>query len=182
MANREPGTKPQRIESTQVEALFREHNQALLGLLTVRLGSSQAAREVAQEAYVKLLNLADSSTVSHQRAYLFKIAQNLATDRLRHRAQVTKHHELHFFDEEDPTVDPERATAAHRELRFLQRALRELPPKCRHAFTLHRYQGLALSEVAAEMNLSERMVRIYVCRALAYCQSLLDERGGLTDE
>lgn len=181
MANREPSTKGQQIESTEVEALFREHNQALLRLLTVRLGSSHVAKEVAQEAYVKLLNLGDNSTVSYQRAYLFKIAQNLVTDRLRHRAQVTKYHELHFFEEEDPTVDPERATAARQELLFLQQALRQLPPKCRLAFTLHRYRGLALSEVAAEMNLSERMVRIYVGRALAYCQSLLDERGELTD-
>ena len=182
MSTSEPGTKPQHIDATDVEDLFRTHNNMLLGLLTVRLGSAQAAKEVAQEAYVKLLNLADSTVVNYQRAYLFKIAQNLATDRLRHRTHVSKHNRLDFFDEEDQSVDPERTAAARQKLQFLHQVIQELPPKCRLAFTLHRYRGLALSEVAKEMSLSERMVRIYVGRALAYCQSRSDEFEGETHD
>jgi RNA polymerase sigma-70 factor (ECF subfamily) len=44
--------------SVLIERLFREHNEALLRFLTVRLHSYQDAREVAQEAYVRLLSLA----------------------------------------------------------------------------------------------------------------------------
>jgi RNA polymerase sigma-70 factor (ECF subfamily) len=181
LANTEQTSNPKELDSDQIEYLFREHNRALLGLLTARLGCAQAAKEVAQEAYVRLLNLNGSGPVNYQRAYLFKVAQNLATDRLRHEALVTKHNLLQFFDEEDASIDPERSCAAHQEVQFLHGTLRELPPKCRLAFTMHRYQGMALSEVASEMKLSERMVRIYVGRALAYCQSRLDEHGGFSD-
>jgi len=39
-----------------VSYLFREHNRVLVGYLTARLKSEQEAKEVAQEAYVRLLH------------------------------------------------------------------------------------------------------------------------------
>jgi DNA-directed RNA polymerase specialized sigma24 family protein len=45
----------------------------------------QEAKEVAQEAYVRLLSLEDSGAVSFLRAFLFKTAANLAVDRIRSR-------------------------------------------------------------------------------------------------
>lgn len=170
-------TKAKPLKINDIEGLFREHNRLLVQLLTARLGSAQAAKDVAQEAYVKLLNLDDTRAVSHQRAYLFKVAQNLATDRLREREKVKRGQAIDFFDEEDQGADPLRSASADEELRFLKEVLQELPPKCRQAFTLHRFRGLTFAEAATEMKLSERMVRIYVARALAYCQSRLDERS-----
>src|SRR5688572_23474251 len=68
-----------------IERLFREHNESLLRFLTARLSSSQDAREVAQEAYVRLLQLDRPGAIGFLRAFLFKTAANIATDRLRHR-------------------------------------------------------------------------------------------------
>lgn len=170
------------IQADAVEDLFRRHNRLLVQLLTARLGSVQAAKEVAQEAYVRLLKLDEDQAVSHQRAYLFKIAQNLATDRLRHREKVRRSQDFEFFEEVDAAADPMRSAAADQELRFLLAVLKELPPKCQQAFRLHRFGGLSFGEVAVEMALTERMIRIYVARALAYCQSRLDEHFGEPSE
>src|SRR5688500_18677903 len=68
-----------------VTRLFREHNQALISLLTLQLRSVQDAKEVAQESYVRLLQLDRPGAASLLRAYLFRIASNLAVDRLRQR-------------------------------------------------------------------------------------------------
>ena len=73
------------LHGAAVSQLFREHNRALLGYLTVRLRSEQEAKEVAQEAYLRLLQLQEPDTSSLVREYLFKTATNLAIDRLRHR-------------------------------------------------------------------------------------------------
>ena len=175
--------KPARaIGTDEIESLFREHNRLLVQLLTSRLGSVQAAREVAQEAYVRLLKLDDTCLISHQRAYLFRIAQNLATDRLRKREKLRQSHELDVFDEVDVAADPARSVAADEEVRYLQQVLQELPPKCQRAFALHRFRGLSFAEIAEDMQLSERMIRIYVTRGLAYCQSRLDEWRNTEDE
>src|SRR5580698_6212816 len=77
--------------AARIDHLFREHNDALVRFLSARLGSYQDAREVAQEAYVRLLNLDRPGAVNFLRALLYKTAANLAIDRLRHQRLVTSH-------------------------------------------------------------------------------------------
>src|SRR5690348_5221013 len=74
-------TRPSPGES--IERLFREHNEALIRFLLPRLRSRQAALEVAQEAYVRLLSLDRPGAISYLRSFLFKTAANLSVDRLR---------------------------------------------------------------------------------------------------
>src|ERR1700756_676267 len=75
----------------RIDHLFREHNDALVRFLSARLGSYQDAREVAQEAYVRLLNLDRPGAANFLKALLYKTAANLAIDRLRHQRLVTGH-------------------------------------------------------------------------------------------
>ncbi len=80
-APQEPSESPR---ATAVARLFREHNEALVRFLALKLRSQQAAQEVAQEAYVRVLSLDKPGAVSFLRAFLFKTAANLAVDRIRH--------------------------------------------------------------------------------------------------
>src|SRR5580692_147523 len=77
--------------AARIDHLFREHNDALVRFLSARLGSYQDAREVAQEAYVRLLNLDRPGAAGFLKALLYKTAANLAIDRLRHQRLVTGH-------------------------------------------------------------------------------------------
>ncbi|MHC9084793.1 RNA polymerase sigma factor [Luteimonas sp. RIT-PG2_3] len=157
------------------ESLVRDFNQSLVRMLQLRLGSYEDAREVAQEAYAKLLNLGGTQVVSYHRAYLFRIAQNLATDLLRRRA----HTDVRVPDDldvwPDPEADPERSTAAAQVMDRLPAILAELPIKCAESFRLIRVEQLGYPEAAERLGLTERMVRIHVARALAHCQERLDE-------
>src|ERR1700679_3114699 len=51
--------------------LFRDHNRSLVLFLASRLKDIQAAHEVAQEAYVRVLQLQSPGAVSFLRSYLF---------------------------------------------------------------------------------------------------------------
>lgn len=158
----------------QIARLFSEHNESLVRFLAVRLHSVQEAKEVAQEAYVRLLSLDDSGAVSFLRAFLFKTAVNLAVDRLRSRNRQRQAMNAGWCDErrEAPTPDHEAAQAEEAEI--VGRLIGELPPKCRRAFLLHRIDGEDFSQIAKQMELSERMVRHYVLRAVLYCRAGLD--------
>ena len=57
----------------------------------------------------------------------------------------------------------------------LKQALEELPVKCRDIFVLHRVEGLSRAEIAIRMGLGERMVRLYMARALEHVRRRLDE-------
>lgn len=166
-----------------VARLFREHNQALISLLALRLHSVQDAKEIAQESYVRLLQLDRPGAASLLRAYLFRIAQNLAIDRLRQRS--VRHRsaaalEAELFDELSTHDDPERRTLASEALVFISSCLEELPPACQRAFWMHRVQGASVMEIAADLGVTDRMVRHHLARALVYCQLRL--RGASREE
>jgi RNA polymerase sigma-70 factor (ECF subfamily) len=160
-----------------IERLFREHNQALLRFLQTKLRSPQEARDVAQEAYVRLLSLHEPGAVSYLRAFLFQTAANLALDRLRRNQVHGRALQQPLFHEFVDTRTPERGVAGAQEIERLQHILRGLPPKCRRAFLLNRCYGMDFDTVAKEMGLMPRMVRTYVVRALLYCRAKMDEEA-----
>jgi RNA polymerase sigma factor (sigma-70 family) len=158
----------------RISRLFSEHNESLIQFLATRLHSVQEAKEVAQEAYVRLLSLEDSGAVSFLRAFLFKTAANLAVDRIRSRNRQRQAVDAGLCDEAREAPTPDREAASAQEVEIVRRLIGELPPKCRRAFLLHRVHGAEFSEIAEEMGLSERMVRHYVLRAVLYCRAGLD--------
>jgi RNA polymerase sigma-70 factor (ECF subfamily) len=159
----------------RIADLFRDHNRALVAFLQCRLHSISDAQEVAQEAYVRLVTMERPEQVDSLRAYLFRIASNLAVDRLRAR-QVRADHPLLAPDEDLHLAPiPERHVQATGQLQELYKALRELPAKTAHAFVMHVIDGREISAIARAMKISERMVRYHVAHALAHCRARVDE-------
>ncbi|MEP6938723.1 MAG: RNA polymerase sigma factor [Rudaea sp.] len=154
--------------------LFREHNRSLVAFLRSRLDSLAEAQEVAQEAYVRLLRLERPEQVGFLRAYLFRIAQNLAVDRLRQRSVREDAPNEELFADWLDTPLPERRALASDQLRAVREALRELPRKTATAFVLHVIEGRDFCTIAHAMHLTERMVRYHVARALGHCRARLD--------
>jgi RNA polymerase sigma factor (sigma-70 family) len=160
-------------------ALFAAHNQALLRFLNYRLKSMQEAMEVAQEAYVRMLQLDTSDGIGYLRAYLFKIAANLAADRLKSVARRERIDKLEFFVAEarhEPS--PETQIAARQEVAAILKLLDELPARCRYVFVMHRFYGHSIAEVANLMNVSVRTTQLYVERALVFCRARLQDSSG----
>lgn len=157
-----------------VSRLFAEHNRALISFLTARLHCEHEALDVAQEAYVRMLQL--DQPISFHKAYLFRIAQNLVTDRVRRRIvreRITEDDIVNFsLLQVEP--EPERQALAQLEMDEVHRRLAELPEKCRYAFVQHVFLDHSVTEVATMMNMSERMIRLYVVRGLAHCRGMLD--------
>jgi RNA polymerase sigma-70 factor (ECF subfamily) len=163
-----------REHTQQIEQLFRDHNEALIRFLLTRLRSRQEATEVAQEAYVRLLNLDEPGAVSYLRAFLFKTAANLAVDRMRRSEVHDRATGSPFFAELTDARTPERRVAASQTLHRLERLIAGMPGKRRQAFVLRCVQGMDGAAVAAELGLSARMVRQYVAEALLQCRASLD--------
>jgi RNA polymerase sigma factor (sigma-70 family) len=178
-AHRDEVAGPRESSAQAVSHLFREHNRVLVRYLTARLRSEQEAKEVAQEAYVRLLQLQQPGTPSLLRAYLFKTATNIAIDRLRHRGvQHRAEEQTELFGELSTgggdRGDPAEQLLARERAEQLLRCLQELPPACRQVVNLHRLEGMAQREVAARLGFSERMVRRYVSYAMVYCHLRLE--------
>ena len=168
------GHEPGIADPLVMERLFREHNAALLRFVAARLGSDQEAKEVAQEAYVRLLRLHQPETISYLRAFLFKTAANLALDRIRARGRRPPTRSMHEAELAVFHLSPDRQIEGEESVAVLSRALEELPVKCRKAFLLHRLDGLSRQEIGARLGIGERMVRLYLARALEHLRYRLD--------
>jgi RNA polymerase sigma factor (sigma-70 family) len=171
----EKASMPFESTSAEVSQLFREHNRMLVRYLTVRLQSAQEAKEVAQESYARLLQLQQPADPGSLRAYLFKIATNLAIDRLRHRKIQRRAEEQPVLLSELSAIsadlgDPAEQLLAREQVGQLLGYLQELPTKCQRVFKLHRLEGVPQHAVAERLGFSERMVRRYVTYAMVYCQ------------
>lgn len=156
-----------------VSRLFAEHNRALVSFLTARLHCEQEAFDVAQEAYVRMLQL--DQAISFHKAYLFRIAENLATDRIRRRIVRERLTEDDLLDHilHEP-IGPERHAVAEDELAEIQRHLADLPPRCRYAFIQHVFMDKSVKEVAVMMGVSETMARRHIVRGIEHCRNVFD--------
>jgi RNA polymerase sigma-70 factor (ECF subfamily) len=157
----------------RIAQIFREHNQSLLQFLAGRLASEQDAKEVAQEAYVRVLQLDKPEGVSFLRAFLFKTAANLAIDRVRRR-RTSETHQHYFFDLQfEPSAESRISSAEDATVTIA--ALGELPARHRAAFLLSRVDGLSTHEIAARMGVGERAIRGYLVRALLHLRTRLQK-------
>jgi len=155
----------------ELARIIEEHNRALHAFLMARgVRDEQEARDVAQEAYIRVLQLDEPAAVSFLRAYLFKTAANIAANRARDRAT---RHRIDSTDDPGEPIDglsPERHVLAEEEVSVLRRALFELPPKHRRAFVLHRFEEWDVGRIGTELAVSARTVRHYILHAALYCQ------------
>lgn len=160
--------------SARIERLFREHNDSLIRFVLARLHSEAEAHEIVQEAYVRLLKLDEPDAVSYLRAFMYRTAANLVQDRLKQRQRRDELRQLLVFEAPAPRADVDLDVDADDALAIIRQAIAEMPPKCQKAFLLHRVHEVPVAEVAKEMNLSVRMVRLYIARSLAHCREKLD--------
>lgn len=167
----DPGESHDRL----VARLYREHNEALIRFVMARVDSEQEARDVAQEAYVRMLQLDQPGTVSLLSSYLFKTAANIAIDRMRHRS--VRRRALQALGADTGvrwSVSPEELVASSENIQRIQELVEQLPPKCREAFYLHRLHDVGPAEIAVRLGVSKRMVHHYLIQAMTYLQAQLD--------
>lgn len=146
--------------------LYQAHASELHGFARRRVGR-QEAEDVVQDAYLHLLQRGTAATLDQPRAYLFRIAANLAVDFAR-KAKIRLRYTGEGFELEDTaavSANPEAAAGASMELARLHASLSKLPPLCRNAFLLNRVEGLTHAEIAGRLGVSVRTVDRFMVRA-----------------
>jgi RNA polymerase sigma factor (sigma-70 family) len=154
---------------TALAGLFQAHASELHGFARRRVGR-QEAEDVVQDAYLHLLQRGTAATLDQPRAYLFRIAANLAVDFAR-KAKIRLRYAGDGFEFDCNAVgpaNPEAAAVGAMELRRLEACLAELPPLCRDAFLLNRVEDLTHAEIAGRLGVSERTIDRYMARAGAH--------------
>lgn len=141
-----------------IDALFTRHSQGIFLSLKKRGFDTETALDLTQDAFLRALQAQPRGDAPEHsmRAYLYKIARNLGINYAR-RQGLAPMLPLDAASQASLVAregDPESIVATRQQLRLVQEVLDSLPARQRQAFILHRLEGLPISQIAAELGLS----------------------------
>lgn len=159
-------------EATLVSELFERYHEAIFAYLYRMLDDSEAAHDLTQETFLQLFRTRDRLTgVENLRAWVYRLATNLALNALKRRRRFTW---LPWRKIEDaPQTDPDPLQRLGREL-AVEQALNQLPPDYRAPLLLYSHDGFSVREIAEALGLSEGAVKTRLYRAREMFRKLYD--------
>ena len=124
--------------------------------------------DLRQEVYVRVCEAARKEIPHPAKPFVFAVARNLLVDRVR-REHVVSIETVSDLDALGVAVEepgPDRNAMARQELRRLQTALDQLPPRAREAVLLRKIEGLSYREIALRMGIGEDTVSEHLSKAM----------------
>lgn len=136
-------------DTAAFEQLYHRHKDAVYRYVLRQTGDAEAAEDVFQETWIRLIRARERYTPSARfRTYLFHIARNCFVDYLRRSRRHSQHDSV---DDHEP-LSADRpleqyidSSARHRDILA---AIGRLPTEQRDAFLLHEEAGLSVTEIA----------------------------------
>lgn len=148
---------------------YAEHHKWLCSLLRRRLGNSMDAADLAHDIYLHMFRKGHLPQACDSRRHLSHIARCKLIDLYRRRTLESGYLGELSQREELQTVSEETRALASEALEQLSSALSRQPAKARQAL-LHRLEGKAYRDIAAELNVSVSSVEKYLAAVLKCCR------------
>lgn len=138
--------------------------------LTRRLGSADLANDAVQDTWLRLNRAERVGDVGSPANYLFRIALNVARDRLKSDRRYLSAAQVEtMLDLPDETADPACIAEARSELELVERVMAELPARQRDILVAARLDGLPRPEIARRLGISLSLVEKELKQAHEYC-------------
>lgn len=156
-------------------AVLERYHRELLNFLTRQVSDRDAAADLAQESYVRVLSAQQAGlAVLDLRALLYRTARNLVIDQHR-RAEVRRHDDIDALPEEQhPSaprhLQPEEALASQQIVRAYVATIEALPARCREAFVLNVFDEMSHAQIALHMGITVSMVEKHIVRGMVACK------------
>jgi RNA polymerase sigma-70 factor (ECF subfamily) len=155
---------PMTDDPTDMHAWFLREVLPLEAALTQYLKhnwqNQASVADLLQEVYVRVYEAARRQLPSSTKSFVFATAHNLLVDRVR-REKVIPIEAVEDLEALGIAADapgPDAQVSARDELRRVQAALEQIPPRSRQAFVLFHVDGLSPREIGARMAISEKTV------------------------
>jgi RNA polymerase sigma-70 factor (ECF subfamily) len=171
----EPGTaSPNEPRGGFATAVFLRFQHSLLRYLRDLLARREDAEDVAQETYVRLVHAGElEPSEVRVRAFMFKVATNLAYDRFRQRRSRGRQDEAELAALPDEAPSPERVVALEQATAIVERTLLGLPARRRRVFLLRVSHEWSYEAIAEWLQISKRTVEREMQLALEACEQNL---------
>ncbi len=159
-----------------ISRLIVAERPSLLRFVKRITGSAASAEDVTQGLWLRAQGIADVPPIANPRAYLYRLAANLAIDHLKsetRRSQIDVEAQALLWGCEE-ALATDRAVIAGDTLARVEAAARALPEQTRRIFELHRYDGLTQRAVADRLGVSTTTVEKHMRRAMQLLSAARD--------
>jgi RNA polymerase sigma-70 factor (ECF subfamily) len=166
---------------SQILKAYLENEKGLRKYVSRLCARPQDVDDLLQETFLKGFASELKVDITHPKAFLFKVATNLALmDRRKKKAKPAEF--LEDFGGSDIVLDESQIAAdswidGRRKLALFAKAVAHLTPQCRRAFLLRRIEGLQYKQIADRMNISVSAVEKHVANGLLKCNAYLRAQG-----
>jgi RNA polymerase sigma-70 factor, ECF subfamily len=169
------------------EQLVRSYDQSVLRLAMNLLRSPEDARDVYQEAFLRVFrNLHSFRFDCAFSTWLYRIVSNLCLDQLRKRkvrkeepaSVATREGQLDRFElvaEERADVDPQRRLMSAQISSKISEVLGNLTARERLVFEMRHYQGMRLRSIGESLGTTEEAAKNCLFRATQKMRAALGE-------
>jgi RNA polymerase sigma-70 factor (ECF subfamily) len=177
----------QRGDQDAFEQLVRMYDQSVLRLAMNLLRSPEDARDVYQEAFLRVYrNLHSFRFDCSFHTWLYRIVTNICLDQLRKR-KVRKEEtavvetsdgmidRMESYEEEAAEANPERSMWNRELKQRIESALVGLTPRERMVFELRHYQGLRLRNIGEMLGTTEEAAKNCLFRATQKMRGVLGD-------
>lgn len=144
---------------------FLRHQDELLQFLVRKVDCRETAADLMQDTYLRIAQLEANEQILNPRAFLYRVAGNLAFDYL--RRQLRREQWDGGEIPEDSVCSrpqPEAVLAGYENLLRLNRLLSQLPPQSRCLFIACRIEGKTYRQIADEQRISQKRAERIVLR------------------
>ena len=158
-----------------VQQLFRRYNGEVKRYLRRRGASPEAAADLTQETFLRLLTASPLGPVDNVQAYIFRTANNLSIDLARWQRL------LPFLENGEDVLDrlideapsPERVVVSRQELAIMQAALNQVPQTPRSVF-LARLDGRTFEDIGRAIGIPTQTAFSQMVRVMMHLRAALD--------
>lgn len=129
---------------------------------------AEAARDIVQEAYARVIAAPHWRDLPNPKAYVMVAVRNIAIDRLRHARVVPfdRFPEAAMRGVEDEQPSAFDQVAAREELARVRAAVQALPRQRRRVVELRRFEDCSLREIAVQLKISVSTVEKHLVQGL----------------
>lgn len=146
--------------------MFAAHYAELVNYFARSLNDRDAAADVVQESYARVIGMHGRAVVHDLRALLYRIGRNVVIDDARRRRTEAGMLETLALLQRDEFPSAEREADVRQQLDRLAARLTVMPRKRCEAFVLVRIYGFSHVEAAAHQGCSEAAIEKHVVRAV----------------
>lgn len=160
--------------SDSLKGLYAAHHGWLLQWLRRRMSADEAAADLAQDTFVRLLQKPSLPALEQPRAYLTRIANGLVINLWQRRALERAWLDVLANLPEALVPDEEQRQIALEALMRIDRLLDALPMRTREAFLLSQLDGLTYAVIAERFGVTERTIKRDIVCAMAACMQAME--------